>query len=171
MLEKLPAELQLKILSFLELSDLHAAQLISHSWNDLFIAHQNLVYRNASYMHGLIQSPDLSLEKAIAAAPRGSTDGVVDWKMFSESSWVINILVNQRASLVQRKLRMENNWQGREQPNLVTMSSSGHTVHRIKVDESRGLIITTHQYGGLVVNDLDKNQILWTLPPVSYTLY
>lgn len=85
MLDKLPAELQLKVLSFLKLWDLHQVQLISKSWNALFIAHQNPIHRNASYVHGLIPSPNVFLEKAIETSPRGSTDGVIDWKMFGES--------------------------------------------------------------------------------------
>ncbi|KZP28040.1 hypothetical protein FIBSPDRAFT_947948 [Athelia psychrophila] len=147
MLDKLPAELQLKVLSFLRLWDLHQVQLISKSWNALFIAHQNPIHRNASYVHGLIPSPNVFLEKAIETSPRGSTDGVIDWKMF-----------------VQRKVKMENNWQGREQPSVRVLSSSGSTVHRIKIDENRGLVITTLEHGGVVVNDLDKNEVLWSLP-------
>lgn len=84
MLYELPAELQLKILSSLELCDLHAAQLISTQWNALFVAHQNLIYRNASYVHGLISSPNITLERAAELAPRGFKAGVIDWKTFSE---------------------------------------------------------------------------------------
>ena len=41
-----------------------------------------------------------------------------------------------------------------------------HTVHRIKIDEPRKLVITTHHNGGLHVIDLDSAQLLFELPSV-----
>ena len=41
-----------------------------------------------------------------------------------------------------------------------------YTVHRIKVDEPRKLVITTHHNGGLHVIDLDSAQLLFELPSV-----
>ena len=49
--------------------------------------------------------------------------------------------------------------------------SDDHTdVHRIKVDEDVGIVITTHADGGLVVRDLELNEVLWGLPRVSSAL-
>ena len=38
-------------------------------------------------------------------------------------------------------------------------------VHRIKVDEKAGYILTTHSDGGLTVTDLGEDVVLWSLPP------
>jgi hypothetical protein len=40
-------------------------------------------------------------------------------------------------------------------------------VHRIKVDERNGFMLTTHRDGGLVVADIQTKEILWCLPKVS----
>ncbi|KAJ3533967.1 hypothetical protein NMY22_g7118 [Coprinellus aureogranulatus] len=37
-------------------------------------------------------------------------------------------------------------------------------VHRIKVDERNGFVLTTHTDGGLVVTDISTKEILWCLP-------
>ncbi|KAJ3534905.1 hypothetical protein NMY22_g6722 [Coprinellus aureogranulatus] len=37
-------------------------------------------------------------------------------------------------------------------------------VHRIKVDEKNGFVLTTHTDGGLVVTDIQTKEILWCLP-------
>ena len=39
-------------------------------------------------------------------------------------------------------------------------------VHRTKVDELAGYIMTTASQGGLLVTDLNKDRILWALPTV-----
>lgn len=43
-------------------------------------------------------------------------------------------------------------------------------VHRIKVDEKVGLAMTTSGVGGLVVRDLESDEVLWELPVVSFSL-
>lgn len=48
-----------------------------------------------------------------------------------------------------------------------TLSTQRNDVHRIKVDEEVGIVITTHQRGGLIVRDIDTDEILWALPKVS----
>ena len=40
-------------------------------------------------------------------------------------------------------------------------------VHRIKVDERNGFVLTTHRDGGLIVSDIRTKEILWCLPKVS----
>ena len=39
-------------------------------------------------------------------------------------------------------------------------------MHRIKVDEKAGIILTTSQVGGLLVRDLESDEVLWELPVV-----
>jgi len=43
---------------------------------------------------------------------------------------------------------------------------SGANVHRIKVDERSGFVITTTRNGGLVVRDIETGEMLWCLPAV-----
>jgi hypothetical protein len=42
-------------------------------------------------------------------------------------------------------------------------------VHRIKVDEKAGYILTTKSDGGLIVTDLEEDVVLWSLSPVHVT--
>ncbi|KDR69976.1 hypothetical protein GALMADRAFT_255316 [Galerina marginata CBS 339.88] len=37
-------------------------------------------------------------------------------------------------------------------------------VHRVKVDENTGITKATTQLGGLVVRDLETDEVLWELP-------
>lgn len=61
---------------------------------------------------------------------------------------------------------LEANWLGRGTPWCKEFAGDHDDVHRIKVDEKRGIVITTHQDGGLNVRDMDTNEILWGLPRV-----
>lgn len=47
------------------------------------------------------------------------------------------------------------------------MYACGSSVHRTKVDEENGLLLTTSQTGGIVVTDIKDNYALWGLPPVG----
>lgn len=40
-------------------------------------------------------------------------------------------------------------------------------VHRIKVDELVGITLATTQFGGLIVRDMETDEVLWQLPAVS----
>lgn len=42
--------------------------------------------------------------------------------------------------------------------------SPGNAVHRIKIDDQAGYIITTAGHGGVVVADLYEDEVLWSLP-------
>ena len=64
-------------------------------------------------------------------------------------------------------LKMEENWQGREQPHARFLSSTGGSAYQIKIDETRGFIITTYRDGSLLVRDLDNDEELWSLQTVS----
>lgn len=55
---------------------------------------------------------------------------------------------------------------GRGSPWYQSLAADQDDVHRIKVDEGRGIVITTHQDGGVNVRDLETDEILWALPRV-----
>jgi hypothetical protein len=48
----------------------------------------------------------------------------------------------------------------------VHQNNHRYRVHRIKVDEKAGIILTTSQVGGLLVRDLESDEVLWELPGV-----
>ena len=58
------------------------------------------------------------------------------------------------------------NWFGRGTTSIKCYADHPCDVHRIKVDEAHGILITTHEYGGLTVFDLDSTEVLWKLPSV-----
>lgn len=69
------------------------------------------------------------------------------------------------------RFSVEANWAGYGDVGWQAFFKDQPDVHRIKVDEELGIIITTHQEGGLTVRDLDTNELLWALPPVRRLLW
>lgn len=51
-------------------------------------------------------------------------------------------------------------------PAWAVLSEDHADVHRIKVDEDVGIVITTHKDGGINVRDLYTDEVLWALPRV-----
>ena len=71
-----------------------------------------------------------------------------------------------------RALKIERAWRGMAPSHVKVISACGSSVHRIQVDEENGLLITTSRTGGMLVTDINDNNVLWGLPPVStYALY
>ena len=68
-----------------------------------------------------------------------------------------------------RWIQIQRNWKAKG-PFVLTEHKStsqwSYLVHRIKVDELAGCIITTFDKRGLLVTDLNENFILWSLPQV-----
>jgi len=69
-----------------------------------------------------------------------------------------------------KRLEIQRNWKG-DGPSVVVEHKStslewSHVVHRIKVDELAGYIMTTSNQGGILVTGLDEDRILWALPSV-----
>lgn len=78
-----------------------------------------------------------------------------------------SIMLDMDFCLVQRRMEIEKSWSGKGLSRLRELSSTGETVHRLKVDESAGLVITTHREGGLRVTDLWRDEVLWSLSKAS----
>ncbi|ESK84435.1 hypothetical protein Moror_6236 [Moniliophthora roreri MCA 2997] len=69
----------------------------------------------------------------------------------------------------QRRMQVEKSWKGLTPSRLARYPATGKSVHRIKVDEVHGFIITSYTsrvFGtaGLLVSDMNKDQVLWGLP-------
>ena len=80
-----------------------------------------------------------------------------------------------------RRRTIERSWAGRAPSEILSSPRTMkmplqqnrtpfHRVHRIKVDEKVGLVMTTSSVGGLVVRDLESDEVLWELPKVSFSL-
>jgi hypothetical protein len=72
-------------------------------------------------------------------------------------------------SLGQLRFCQEAKWGGLDAGDISwsALSKDHYDVHRIKVDEELGIVITTHKDGGINVRDLDTDELLWALPRVS----
>lgn len=176
MLNQLPTELRLRTLSYLGVRDLHNVQLASRSWRSLFVANEASIYRYAASHHALIPYSNISLEEAKDKSPPCSMYGVISWKGLGTSypcnlilwqSWMSTFHLH---PVVQRRFEMEYRWQGHWNPGIREIIGAGSAVHRIKVDQEAGYIITTSSQGGLIVTDLVTCDVLWSLSQVSSDL-
>jgi hypothetical protein len=69
--------------------------------------------------------------------------------------------------LGRRSLQLHMNWQGNGRVVARLLRPPGCDVHRLKVDEKVGILITTHMLGGLSVTHLFSGVLLWSLSRVS----
>jgi hypothetical protein len=67
-----------------------------------------------------------------------------------------------------RRFQIEKSWIGRGSSSIQVHQQTGTSVHRFKVDEDAGFIIATSDGGGLVVTDITKDKVVWSLPPVNH---
>ena len=87
--------------------------------------------------------------------------------------------IDQVSVLGRRRKLVEHSWAGRApsgvlpsprspDPPVPNIFQNNHRyrVHRIKVAEKAGIILTTSQVGGLLVRDLESDEVLWELPVV-----
>lgn len=142
MLHSLPVEIALQVVSYLPIQTLHRIAQVSRAWHDLIAVNECTVYRNAAILHRLVQ--DENCDDSTSQASHQATN----WKSFCS-----------------REFQIEWGWRGKAPSCVEELSASGTSVHRIKVDEDSGLVITTSQSGGLLVTGLKGNSPLWGLPP------
>ncbi|TFK85124.1 hypothetical protein K466DRAFT_601435 [Polyporus arcularius HHB13444] len=145
-LETLPAELVLRILAFLPVQSLRALRLTSRSWNTFFVEHQSTIYHYASLLHRFIDSVNQLLPEAKAAHPLPFLQDVPDWYQYCRQYF-----------------QLQRNWAGKGSATVRYYDGHPNDVHRLKVDEEYGLLIVTHEFGGLTVFDLETAGILWHL--------
>ena len=69
--------------------------------------------------------------------------------------------------LGRRSIQLHWNWEGSGRVVARMLRPPGADVHRIKVDEKVGILIATHNLGGLSVTHLFSGVLLWSLPRVS----
>jgi hypothetical protein len=148
MLHILPVEGILEVLSYLPVQSLWALQLVSRDWETFVKTNQTTIYKNAALLHGFLASSDVtSMDELQTLFTVRSFTEVHDWKSFCHRRQLIDM-----------------SWNGRGPSAIKKYTDTGDGVHRIKVDEDAGYIITTSQLGGLCVTDLTRNERLWSLP-------
>ncbi|KAF9078790.1 hypothetical protein BDP27DRAFT_1441172 [Rhodocollybia butyracea] len=145
MLAQLPTELIFSIISFLDLPCIREFQLVCKSWKHFVDQNESTIYHILSV--GFIASTAINFSQLPSLFSPKSLDGVTSWKSFC-----------------QRRSHISKSWTGKASSRYVTYNGSGSAVHRIKVDEKAGFIITSFRHGGLIVTDLTVDKVLWSLP-------
>ncbi|KAI0918988.1 hypothetical protein AcV5_002021 [Taiwanofungus camphoratus] len=153
-LETLPTELILQILQYLPFQSIYSLRLVSSYWRKFVTANDSSIYHQAALLHNYVASIDTLLSDAKAAIVGLPMDNVDDWRAYC-----------------QRRFQMDRNWVGQGSTSTRIYCSGFHDVHRIKVDEAAGLVITTHQQGGLRVTDMKTDELLWELSPLYVRPY
>ncbi|KAI0030343.1 hypothetical protein K488DRAFT_15245, partial [Vararia minispora EC-137] len=142
MLQKLPVEIILQVLSHAPLSVLANLLSVSQAWSALINQYEAAIYRRAAYLHALIDTPEKSLEEAVAHLHGDFWEDVpvVSWKELCPSLFPSRII-----------------------------RAAGDEVHRIKADERARICIVSHSRNGLTVTNLGSpggpSQVLWSLSP------
>ncbi|KZV74210.1 hypothetical protein PENSPDRAFT_749512 [Peniophora sp. CONT] len=155
MLDLLPAETILHILSFAPLSTLVNLEAVSKDWTAFYKEHFGQIYRNAAFLHGIASHHNASLDDALEGLGGDiwKDEPVEDWK-----------------ELCRRHVQLESNWQGKMRSRSIArvIRAAGDTVHRIQVDETEGICIVTGTTGGLKVVETGStakpSSVLWQLP-------
>ncbi|KAI0783060.1 hypothetical protein C8Q75DRAFT_785619 [Abortiporus biennis] len=145
-LSQLPPELVLNILLYLPVQSLHNVEIISRSWHTFFSENATTIFHQAAFHHGLVNSMEDDLSDAISKHFVRFSKGITDWRSFCK-----------------HLLHVERSWAGFGSASYHSSSAAEDRVHRIKIDEQRNLLFTTHVSGGLRVIDLGTDTILWQL--------
>jgi hypothetical protein len=87
LLEKLPTETLLLVLSYLSLWDVSNLKLLSRGWRDLIECNEESLYYQLSSFHGLIPSTKFSPKDAIMSLPNPRPQEI-SWKSFCKSDFV-----------------------------------------------------------------------------------
>uniref|UniRef100_D8PV87 F-box domain-containing protein n=1 Tax=Schizophyllum commune (strain H4-8 / FGSC 9210) TaxID=578458 RepID=D8PV87_SCHCM len=147
MILNLPTELALHTLLFVDLPTIYSLQLVCKPWAEFIRVNESTVYHNVVASQNLIPSPSTLLEDLPRWYSSRSLEGVASWKAFCR-----------------RRVDIIRSWRGRAPANTAVYKATGTRVHRIKVDELYGYVITTSADGGLQVTDIVEDEVLWALP-------
>ena len=173
---QLPVELIFEVLSHLSLQNLAAFPLVCREWREFMKENESTIYHNAARLHYFVPASSSSqrLHEALKELySQKSLRGVNSWKDLCTSSPSPSFHLDLTAVVVvgQRRLQIKHSWLGKAPSRIVQHHTSpNRRVHRIKVDESAGFIITTSRRGGLAVTDINTDELLWSLPEVRISL-
>ncbi|OSC99830.1 hypothetical protein PYCCODRAFT_1437984 [Trametes coccinea BRFM310] len=146
-LDVLPAELVLRILAYLPVQSLRSVRLTARRWNQFFVMNESTIYHHAAFLHDFVDSLGIFLPEARESRNLKFLKDVPDWYTYCK-----------------RYHQLQKNWVGSGKAATTKFyGRNPYDVHRIKVDEKHGLVITTHEFGGLTVFDMDTTEVLWKL--------
>ncbi|EMD33102.1 hypothetical protein CERSUDRAFT_118157 [Gelatoporia subvermispora B] len=144
-LELLPTELLLNILVYLPVQTLAALRQTSQFWNEFFKANEQGIYHKAALLHNFVDAIGISLNDAKVRHRGIAMRDVITWKNYCR-----------------RCLQLHRNWLGHGYASIGAYTTTDF-VHRIKVDEEVGILVTTNSFGGLTVSDANTDEVLWSL--------
>ena len=165
----LPTELALKILSHLPFNSLGRLQSVCKSWSEFCILHESTIYRNAACLYTYIPRPTTMLNELSSMYSHRVLEDVKTWKDLCMCSNKMSVYINPDRVSGRKRIQIQHNWKGKGPSFLTEHKSTSqwpYMVHRIKVDELAGYIMTTFDKGGLLVTDLNEDVLLWSLPQV-----
>jgi hypothetical protein len=145
MLDVLPSELSLNVLSYLPISSICSLFILSRQWHHFLVANQWSIFCRAAILHGFIQ-PGLQLEDALAQHMGSPWEGSIDWKDFCKST--LSLLAEGHLHLLQisapestfsvfyhkgrRFFQLNKNWEGKRARRcpFIFPASSGRRTHQ-----------------------------------------
>ncbi|KAF7316564.1 F-box domain-containing protein [Mycena indigotica] len=144
----LPPELTLSILSHLPISSLPALNATSLAWYTFIQTNESAVYRNIA-IESFSLPPSTTFSGLNMLLSQRAVAGATDWK-----------------ALCKAQHHIEQSWLGKAASSVTFYPATGPNVHRIKVDEHRGLIVTTAgaRDPRLRVVDMNTGELVWALP-------
>lgn len=87
MLQRLPPELVIHVLSYLHLGTLCALHQVSHQWDNFLSANANVIYYSTAVNHNFVNLPEespSSLNNALERLEDKLWRGVTSWREFCE---------------------------------------------------------------------------------------
>ncbi|KAF8632726.1 hypothetical protein AX15_001722 [Amanita polypyramis BW_CC] len=138
MLNDLPQELLLAIISDLRIPEIANLSYLSRAWNDFIAQNESVIFHAAAILnHDVPRLANTPLDLLDLYSHR-ALSGVSTWK-----------------DLCVRLTQIKKSWAG-IMPSTITLHqyTGDSKVHRFKVDEKAELIIATTTHGGITVTDL-----------------
>ncbi|KAF9817060.1 hypothetical protein IEO21_03642 [Rhodonia placenta] len=165
LLEHLPVELFLSILRFVPLQYLYSLRRTSRTINNIIAANESYVYHHAALLHQYVNSVDIGLSEIPRTGTAYPARDTSTWKSFCELKrmYISFGLVAEILESGAQCLSLDKNWLGKGELSTRSYCTNDRDVHRIKVDEDRGLLITSYVDGGIRVTDTKTDERLWAL--------
>lgn len=147
-LERLPAEIVLRIFDFSSVSSLASLSRLNKAWHSFIEdVHQEAIYSSPSKIDCPNERRDLSF----------LTETQSFAKYFDN--------VDSSKELCKRQTLLQRNFNEKEPMTRESIIQIGNdAVWRYRIDWKQRIIISTSQQGGLNVTDLDSGNLLWRLP-------
>lgn len=163
----LPLEVLLQVLWFLPIPSIHTIETLSQSWCHFMQAHQRLVYHQAAVSHGYIPEMSTSWEAARLNYADPAIHRAENWRDFCELTRIVCQKARLTVQIGRYLYYLHARWSGKGPITSKVHSVAGNDIRGIKIDERRGLIITSNCSGGIGVYDMYTDAELWTLDAVS----